>query len=441
MQKLILAWLGAVIAALAAANSTGAQNAPQASVTVIRTGTLIDGKSGEPKKNQVIVIRGNRIESVQDAASAKIPSGAKTIDLSGATVLPGLIDSHTHIFLWGEDPAKGGYDDNILHAGIALRAARATVAVRSALEQGFTTLRDLETEGAGYGDVEIKQAIEDGVIPGPRLFVVTRAISTTGGYPLEGYAPELDMPKGAQLIDGPVEARKAAREQLDHGADWIKVYMTHRSWVDKQGNLVSQPTLTVEELKAIVDETHGWGKKVACHAYNGIGLHRALDGGCDSIEHGLEITDAQIAQMQRQGTWYCPTLSPYYDDWAPADTPGGKRDRARAAVHEISFKKALQAHLKIVYGTDMGGIPWTEPIAQEFKRMVSLGMAPMDTIQSATSRAAEMLEMKGEIGVLAAGAYAEVIAVAADPLKDVGELEHVRFVMHNGAIFKNELTK
>jgi len=249
------------------------------------------------------------------------------------------------------------------------------------------------------------------------------------------------MPKGAQLVDGPVEARKAARQQLEHGADWLKVYMTHRSWVDKEGKLVSQPTLTVEELKAIVDEAHGWQKKVACHAYNGIGLQRALDGGCDSIEHGLEITDAQIAQMQRQGTWYCPTLSPYYSDWAPADTPAGKRDRARAAVHEISFKKALQAHLKIVYGTDMGGIPWTEPIAQEFKRMVSLGMAPMDAIQSATSRSAEMLDMKGEIGVIAAGAYAEVIAVAGDPLKEIGELEHVRFVMHDGSIFKNEMAR
>jgi imidazolonepropionase-like amidohydrolase len=140
------------------------------------------------------------------------------------------------------------------------------------------------------------------------LLVSTRAISTTGGYPLEGYAPELDMPTGAQLIDGPVEARKAAREQLSHGADWIKVYMTHRSWVGKNGELVSQPTLTVEELKAIVDETHGWGKKVACHAYGGIGLHRALDGGCDSIEHGLDLDEAAIAQMLKQGTWYCPTI-------------------------------------------------------------------------------------------------------------------------------------
>ena len=411
-----------------------------ASLTVIRAGTLIDGASDTPRRNRLIFVRGEHIEKVTDAA-ASIPPDAKVIDLSGATVLPGLIDSHTHIFLWGEEPAKGGYDVNILKAGIALRAARATFATRRALEQGFTTLRDLETEGAGYGDVEIKQAIEEGTIPGPRLFCATRAISTTGGYNLEDYAPELDMPKGAQLVDGPVEARKAARQQLEHGADWIKVYMTHRSWVDKDGKLVSQPTMTVEELKAVVDETHGWGKKVACHAYNGIGLQRALDGGCDSIEHGLEISDAQISQMQRQGTWYCPTLSPYYDDWGPADSPGGKRDRARAAVHEISFRKAMQAHLKIAYGTDMGGIPWTEPMAQEFKRMVSLGMSPMDAIQSATVRASELLEMKGEIGVVAAGAYADIIAVSGDPLKDVGELERVHFVMHNGSVFKNELAK
>jgi imidazolonepropionase-like amidohydrolase len=404
--------------------------------TVIRAGALIDGYT--VKHAQVIVIRGDRIDSIADAASAKIPSGAKVIDLSRATVLPGLIDSHTHIFLQGEDPAEGGYDANILYPSLALRAARATVSVRRALEQGFTTLRDVETEGAGYGDVGIKEAIEKGYIPGPRLFVSTRAISTTGGYMLEGYAPELDMPKGAQLIDGPVEARKAAREQLDHGADWIKVYMTHRSWVGKNGELVSQPTLTLEELKAIVDETHGWGKKVACHAYGGIGLHRALDGGCDSIEHGLDLDDAAIAQMLKQGTWYCPTLAAYYHDWAPAYTPNGQRDRKRVAVHEVSFPKALRAGVKIVFGTDMGGISWSEPIAQEFSRMVELGMSPMDAIKSATSRPAEMLDTSGKIGTIAPGAYADIMAVNGDPLHDVKILENVQFVMKGGKVFKSE---
>jgi imidazolonepropionase-like amidohydrolase len=409
---------------------------PPPQVTVIRAGSLIDGKSDKPRHDQVIVIRGNRIESVSDAANAKTPGGATVIDLSQGTVLPGLIDSHTHIFLQGEDPAQGGYDANILTAPLALRAARATVAARRALEQGFTTLRDVETEGAGYGDIGIKQAIEGGYIPGPRLLVATRAISTTGGYPLEGYAPELEMPKGAQIVDGPVEARKAAREQLDHGADWIKVYMTHRSWVGKNGELVSQPTLTVEELRAIVDETHGWGKKVACHAYSGIGLHRALDGGCDSIEHGLDLDDAAIAQMLKQGTWYVPTLSVYYTDWAPADTEAGHRDRLRAAVHEPSFKKAMKAGVKIVFGTDMGGIPWTEPIAQEFSRMVEFGMSPMDAIQSATSRAAVMLDMEGKIGVVAPGAFADVIAVKGEPLREIKALQDVEFVMKDGQVFR-----
>ena len=415
------------------------QSTPTQVVTVIRAGVLIDGKSDQPRRDQVIVIRGNRIESVSDAATAKIPPGATSVDLSHNTVLPGLIDSHTHIFLQGEEPAQGGYDANILRYPLALRAARATVAARRALEQGFTTLRDLETEGAGYGDVGIKMAIEGGYIPGPRLIVSTRAISTTGGYNLEGYAPELDMPKGAQLIDGPVEARKAAREQLDHGADWIKVYMTHRSWVGKNGELVSQPTLTVEELKAIVDETHGWGKKVACHAYNGLGLQRALDGGCDSLEHGLEITDAQIAQMVKQGTWYCPTLAAYYHDWAPADTPNGQRDRKRVAEHGVSVQKAVKAGVKIVFGTDMGGIPWTEPIAQEFPRMTEFGMSPLEVIRSATSRAADMLNMTGEIGVVAPGAYADIIAVNGDPLRDINVLGDVKFVMKDGGVFRNEV--
>jgi imidazolonepropionase-like amidohydrolase len=432
MKRAMLLALGLMICAHAAlAQET------EAKILVVRARWLIDGTSDKPRRNVQIVIRGDRIVDVIPANSPSLPEDARVIDLGGATVLPGLIDTHTHIFLQGEDPAAGGYDVQLLKSPASYRAARAVVSARRALEQGFTSIRDLETEGAGYGDVGIKRAINEGLIPGPRMWVSTVSISSTGGYPLEGYAPEILVPKGAQLIDGPIEARKAARQQLDNGADWIKVYMTHRSWLDSQGALVSQPTLTLEELKAVVDETHGWGKKVACHAYNGPGLQRALDGGCDSIEHGLEITDAQIAQMIKQGTWYVPTLQVYYMDWDPADTDSGKRDRKRVALHGVSFTKALRAGVKMAFGTDVGGFKWSEPIAEEFSREVEFGMTPMQAIQSATSRAAELLGKRGEIGVIAPGAYADLIAVAGDPLADINVLKTVHFVMKDGVVFQN----
>src|SRR5215470_11032987 len=283
MRKLSLACLAALFLP-AIAHSQGISKETN-SLKVIRAGSLIDGTSDAPRRNLLIFVRGNKIEKVTNA-NETIPAGAQIIDLSNATVLPGLIDSHTHIFLWGEESNKGGYVANILKAGIALRAARATYTCRRALEQGFTTIRDLETEGAGYGDVGIKQAIEEGTIPGPRIFASTRGISSTGGYNLEGYAPELVMPKGVQIIDGPVEARKAAREQLDHGADWIKVYMTHRSWVGKNGELVSQPTLTVEELRAIMDEAHGGAKKGDSNEYGGTGWQGPFEAGADPMKPG-----------------------------------------------------------------------------------------------------------------------------------------------------------
>ena len=437
----LLVLIESALGSMLSAQTTVAGNAQPAAVTVIHAGSLLDPRSGEIKPDQVIVIRGNRIESVGPASgTSPIRGGAKVIDLPNGTVMPGMIESHTHIFLQGEDPALGGYDIQLLKFPLAYRAARATVSAHRALEQGFTTIRDMETEGAGYGDVGIKMAVNEGRIPGPRIFTTTRAISTTGGYPLEGYAPEIEVPKGVQIIDGPVQARKAAREQMDHGADWIKVYMTHRSWTDKDGNLVSQPTLTLEEIKAITDEVHGWGRKVACHAYSGEGLQRALDGGCDSIEHGLLLSDAQIAQMKRQGTWYCPTIAIYYKEWSPENTPEGKRDRARASAHEESFKKALQAGLKIAYGTDVGGFSWDQPIAQDFPYMVKFGMSPIEAIRATTVRPAEMLGMTGQIGVIAPGGYADVIAVDGNPVSDINALGKVTFVMKDGQVYKGGTT-
>jgi imidazolonepropionase-like amidohydrolase len=435
VMLMLLAAMGATTVAQSAAQPKSGPASEK--VTAIRAANLIDGTAGQVRHNVLIVIKGNRIESVTNGGTP--PADATVIDLpASVTVLPGLIDTHTHIFLQGEDPKVESYDDQLLKHPSSYRAARAAVAARRALEQGFTTLRDVETEGAGYGDVGIKEAINDGFIPGPRLLVVTRAISVTGGYPLEGYNPDVVVPKGAQLGDGPVELRKITRQQLENGADWIKVYMTHRSWVDKEGHLVSQPTLTVEELKAVVDEAHGQQKRVACHAYSGIGLHRALDGGCDSIEHGLSLDDAAIAQMLKQGTWFVPTLGVYYTDWSPENTADGKRDRARANEHEVSFKKALKAGVKIAFGTDMGGIPWTEPIANEFGVMVKFGMSPMDAIKSATSSAANLLEMKGDIGVIAPGAFADIIAVQGDPLANIDALKNATFVMKDGNVFRQK---
>jgi imidazolonepropionase-like amidohydrolase len=436
MRRMIL-WASVLLGCITQAGVAQNSNAQSSAHTIVlRAHRLIDGNSNDIRRDPEIVIVADRITDVYTQGSRATPSGAQIIDLGSATILPGLIDTHTHIFLQGEDPAAGGYDVQLLKFPASYRVARALVAARRALEQGFTTIRDMETEGAGYGDVGIKRAVNEGIVPGPRMFVSTISISSTGGYSLDNYAPEITVPKGSQLIDGPVEARKAAREQLDKGADWIKVYMTHRSWLDEEGNLVSQPTLTVEELKAVVDEAHGWRKKVACHAYNGPGLQRALDGGCDTIEHGLELTDAQVAQMLKQGTWLVPTLSVYYYDWSPADTEAGRRDRKRAAVHEISFRKALRAGVKIAFGTDVGGFPWTESIAQEFGREVEFGMTPMQAIQTATIRAAELLGKRGQLGVVAAGAYADLIAVSGNPLEDVGMLKTVEFVMKDGLVFK-----
>ena len=404
-------------------------------ITVIRAGRLFDGTSGKLITDQVIIIHGDRIEAVGPASSIKVPSGATVIDLSKFTVLPGLIDGHEHIFLTGED--GGRYEEQILKESWQYRTIEALVNAKKDLDAGFTSMRDCETEGAMYSDVDVRNAINNGLIPGPRLLVSTRAMSVTGSYPLLGYSPEVPVPHGVQIVDGPEEARKAVREQISYGADFIKIYGTGRSHFAPDGKLVSTPTFTEPTIEAIVDETHRHGEKVACHAYGDPGLKNCLDAGVDAIEHGLDLTDADIAEMIQKKIWLVPTLMPYEvireDDMKAS---GGKN--SRAAVHEVSFKKALAAGVKIAFGTDAGPFPHGTQ-AKEFEYMVKFGMSPARAILSSTREAAELMGWQDSVGSIEKGKYADIVAVSGNPLTDITELERVKFVMKGGEVVKNEL--
>jgi imidazolonepropionase-like amidohydrolase len=408
-----------------------ANAAPQ---VFVRARNLLDVRSGKTLSDQVIVITNERIERVAPATGVQIPAGATIIDLSNATVLPGLIDAHTHILLTGE--SNGRYEEQLLKESWQYRTIEAVLNVKKDVEAGFTTMRDVETEGAMYSDVDVRTAINRGLIPGPRLQVATRALSTTGGYPLEGYSPEVLVPSGVETVDTPYEARRAVREQIKYGADLIKIYGTHRFHFTPEGKLVSIPTFTLEEVQAIVDEAHREGVKVACHAYGGAGLHTCIDGGVDSIEHGLDLDDAAIQKMIAKGIYLVPTL--YVYEFEPEEDlalSGGKTTRAR--IHEPSFKKALAAGVKIAFGTDVGPFPHgTQAI--EFEYMTRFGMAPLAAIQCATIHAADLMGWSDRIGTIEAGKFADLIAVEGDPLTNIKLLEQVKFVMKGGQVVRND---
>jgi len=401
----------------------------------VRAGRLFDSRNGRLLTHQVVLIQGSRIVEVGPADSVNVPSNAEVIDLGQATVLPGLIDTHTHLFLTGE--SRGRYDEQLLKESWQLRTIEAVVNARRDLEAGFTAMRDLETEGAMYSDVDVRNAIDRGLIPGPRLQVVTRALSTTGGYPLEGYSPEVAVPSGAQIVDSPWAARQAVREQIKYGADLIKIYSTHHFRFTPEGRLVSVPTFTLEEIQAIVDEAHREGVKVACHAYGGQGLHNCLDAGVESIEHGLDLDDGALQKMLQKGIYYVPTL--YVYEFEPEEdlrATGGKTSRAR--IHEASFRRAVSRGVKIAFGTDVGPFPHGTQ-AKEFEYLVRFGMSPAQALQSATSMAAELMGWQDRIGSIEKGKFADLIAVSGDPLTDITELERVKFVMKGGAVIKNDL--
>jgi imidazolonepropionase-like amidohydrolase len=422
-------------AAVAVASVTAAE---VPAVTYVRAGKLLDVRSGKLLSDQVIVIRGERIERIAGSLDVQIPAGATAVDLTRATVLPGLIDCHTHIMLSDTDDSH--YDDILLKQSWQYRTILATLNVKRDLEAGFTAMRDVETEGAMYSDVDVRNAINQGLIPGPRLKVATRGISTTGGYGLEGYSPEVTVPVGVQTIDSPFEARKAVREQFNYGADLIKVYGTDRYRFLPNGTEVSVADFSREEMEAIVDEARLKGIKVACHAYDGPGLHYCIDAGVASIEHGIQLDDDAIRKMVAKGIYLVPTLYVYCCALEKADLAMSGGKTSRMAIHEVSFKKALAAGVKIAFGTDAGPFPHgTQAI--EFEWMTRYGMSPLQAIQSATINAADLMGRADQIGAVEPGKFADMIAVDGNVLEDVKQLEHVRFVMKGGAVVRNDFAK
>jgi len=411
-------------------------SAAQAPRTLIRAGRLIDGESDRARTDQGILIDGSRIVRVGPFTDvlAAAPE-ARVLDLSSHTLLPGLIDNHTHILLQGDITADD-YDAQLLKESIPYRAIRATVAARTALLNGFTTLRDLETEGAMYADVDVKTAINRGIIPGPRMYVATRAFSATGMYPLNRYSWELRVPEGVQIVDGADNIQRAVREQVKYGADWIKVYVDRRYFIGPDNRVHSWVNYTDDELKAFVDEAHRLGRKAAAHAIGWDGIDAALRAGFNTIEHGDGLTPDLIDRMVRQKVYWCPTI------FVGAYVAAGRGGIWPQLVEfeRQAFGEAIRRGLLpwISYGTDAGGYAWTENQAQELGYMVRYGMTPMQAIKSATSVAARLLDQSANLGGIAEGKFADLIAVSGDPLADITELQRVTFVMKDGVIYKDQ---
>jgi imidazolonepropionase-like amidohydrolase len=415
---MIRALLAVLLAALAV--PAWAEN-----VYLLKPAQVFDGVARQPHQGWAVLVRGERIEAAGPNLAA--PAGATVIDLPGMTLMPGMIEGHSHLFLhpYNETP----WDDQVLHEPLALRTARATVAARNTLMAGFTTVRDLGTEGAGYADVGLKQAIEQGIVPGPRMLVATRALVATGAYGPKGFEPGVAIPQGAEEADGP-ELVRAVRRQIGGGADVVKFYADYR-WRPGEP---SRPTFSLDELKAGIEAAHSAGRITAAHASTAEGMRRAVLAGIDTIEHGDEGTPEVFKLMKERGVAYCPTLAARdaisrYRGWNGEEpAPAGVIESRKA------FQLARAAGVTMCVGGDVGVFPHGDN-AREMVLMEQAGMPAADVLIAATSGNAHIFRIDDRVGAVKPGLLADLVAVEGDPTRDIGAVRRVRMVMKGGVVY------